>query len=209
MVRAGIALAFGVVFGTIWASANSLSGDQAERYPLYLGFEQSIPFVPWAMAIYFTLDVLAAIMPFLLRSRSRAIALMVLLIVQVVIAFPFFVWVPIQVGFTGEATSGVWGEFVTDPIGLPNYSQWNHLPSLHVAYSFTIAWAFRREYGARCWWWMALWATVVSVSVLFVHEHHVIDIVAGFALFLLTAPVLMPVLERFFGRHFRERRCER
>lgn len=194
-----VAIGFFLGWGILWTGAHILSDLHTTRIPMYLSLETKIPFVHWAMPVYFSLDLSVVILPFLFRSWRGALPPMATLLVQTVIAVPFFVFLPLQVGFTGEAVNGVWGEFLFDPLGLPNYSRWNHVPSLHVAYAFTIAVVLGRNWGHAVFLLAVLWAIAVSIATVLVHEHHLIDVLGGLVLFAITVPIILPFFERTTG----------
>lgn len=194
-----VAVGFAIGWGILWTGADILSNMRTTRYPMYLPFETQIPFVRWAMPVYFSLDLAVIVLPFLFKSWRGALPPMATLLVQTLIAVPFFIFLPMQVGFTGEAVHGVWGEYVVDPLGIPNYCRWNHVPSLHVAYAFTIAVVLGRNWGHAVLWLALLWAVAVSVSTVLVHEHHLLDVLGGLILFVVTVPIILPFFERMTG----------
>jgi len=123
------------------------------------------------------------------------------LLAQTAIAVPFFVFIPLDVGFQNDMQTGIWGTYFFDPLGLENMSQWNHIPSLHVAYAYTIAWVIGRRYGAIQTCIGLVWATSVSISTMLVHEHHLICILSGFALFLITILTIHRWLHKWYVVH--------
>ena len=108
----------------------------------------------------------------------------------------FFVLVPIEPGYINEMATGIWGVYLYDPLGLDNLSQWNHAPSLHVAYVFTIAFAIGKRYGHCVFLLAIIWAIAVSISTMLVHEHHLICVLGGFVLFVFTITTVYPWLQR-------------
>ena len=54
----------------------------------------------------------------------------------------------------------------------------NWFPSLHVALSTTAVLVLWRAWG-RVPWGMIGWAAAISLSTLFVHQHHLADIAGG------------------------------
>jgi membrane-associated phospholipid phosphatase len=193
-----VAAIFGVVWSVLWSGANYFSGLQADRYPLYLSFERGIPFVPWMMIIYFSMDIAVVVFLFIFRNWREAVPPVGMLLIQLVIAVPFFIFLPMEVGFVGPHPQGVWGDIFA-PYGYPDYSRWNHVPSLHVTYSFTMALVLGQRWG--CFWMIGstIWAALVSVSTMLVHEHHLIDVVSGLVLFLITAATVLPWLKSRMG----------
>lgn len=194
-----VSLVFAVVWFILWTGADIISNMRQTRYALYLPIEQQIPFVPWAMPVYFSLDVAVIVLPFLFKTWRGALPPMATMLVQTAIAVPFFIFVPIAAGFTIEPVHGIWGEYVLDPLGLPNFCRWNYFPSLHVAFAFTIAVVLGRKWGHAVLVCGLIWACAVSISTLLVHEHHLMDILAGLLLFGVTVPIILPRFERVTG----------
>jgi len=60
------------------------------------------------------------------------------------------------------------------------------VPSLHVALSVCCIGAYSRHaspLGRRLLW---TWAVAIALSTLFTHQHHVIDVITGWAVGVLT-----------------------
>jgi hypothetical protein len=66
---------------------------------------------------------------------------------------------------------------------------YNDCPSLHVAYGVMGAEVFRRKQPRRGWLFH-LWALAIAISAWLTYQHHLADIVAGYAL-ALTAVYLI------------------
>ncbi len=186
-----IAIGHLVGFLFIWTIAHELSAMQKVRFPLYFDWESRISFQPWALPIYFSFNVAVAIFPFLFKSWKEAFPPMGTLLLQTAIASPFFVLVPIELGYANDMLTGVWGTFLYEPLGLKNGAQWNQAPSLHVCGAFTLAWC------APSLWrkWTLTWATLVAISTMLIHEHHLICVITGFILFLITIKTIYPWLK--------------
>jgi membrane-associated phospholipid phosphatase len=191
-----LAALYGVAFSIVWGGAHALTDLHTERLHWYFQWETTIPFVAAALPLYFTLDVAVALAPFAFETWRDAAGLMCTLLVQLVIAVPFFVLLPIEPGFSNDMTTGVWGAYLFEPLGLDNMSQWNHTPSLHVSYALTLALCVRCVPRWLAW----TWAVCVCATTMLVHEHHLICIAGGLALFLATAPTVLPWFERRFQR---------
>lgn len=176
--------------------SHELSAMREVRHQLYFDWESTIQFRWWALPLYFSLDIAVILFPFFFKSWRDAIAPVGTLLVQTAIAAIFFVLVPIDPGYE---TNGVWGPYFYEYFGLENLSRWNHAPSLHISYVFTIAWFL----GFRCCKttiaFAMLWAFAVSISTMLVHEHHLICVLSGFVLFLFTMVTVYPALRRKYN----------
>jgi membrane-associated phospholipid phosphatase len=190
-----VAAAYGIGFLLVWGGAHWLTETQVERLPWYFHWETQVPFQAWTLPLYFSMDVLVAIAPFLFRTWRQAAPLMATFLVQLCIAAPFFILIPIEPGFVNDMHSGVWGAYLFEPLGLHNMSQFNHTPSLHVTYALTLALALKQWRPAWTRW---LWAVAVCVTTLLVHEHHLVCIAGGLVLYLATAWTVLPFFERRF-----------
>ena len=190
-----VAAGYGIGFAMVWGGSHLLTDMQIDRLPWYYDWETRIPFQQWAVPLYFTLDILVAMLPFFYHTWRHALPIMATLLVQLCIAAPFFIFIPIEPGFVNEMPTGVWGEYLFEPLGLQNISQWNHTPSLHVTYACTIALAFK-----ACPAWLRwTWAIAVSTTTVLVHEHHLVCVAGGLMLFLATAWTVLPYFERRCG----------
>lgn len=185
-----VAVLYYVLFSLVWSGAHELSDLWGNRLPLTFEWESRIPLQRWILPLYFTLDVAVICIPLLFRSAREALPPMGLFLIQVVIAAPFFVLLPIENAYTNDMPTGVWGAYLFEPLGMKNVSQWNQTPSLHVTYSLTVATIVARRFGGP-WRWLAFaWAVPVSASTMLVHEHHLICVVGGLILYVATIPLL-------------------
>ena len=152
------ALGFYLGFLFFWTLSHELSDMRAVRYPLYFAWEREIEFRGWALPLYFSLDIAVIIFPFYFRSWREAIAPLGTVLIQTAIAAIFFVLVPIEPGYE---TTGVWGPYFYEYFGLENLSRWNHAPSLHVAFAYTLAWIVGKNNTillTLCMLWVSLFA---------------------------------------------------
>ena len=187
-----VVVAFLTLFGVIWAITNEISALEEDRYPLYFDWEARIPFQPWALIFYLPHDAMVPFMAVIFRSWREALPLYGTLLVQTLIAVPFFLLVPIEPGYVNDMPTGVWGAYIFEPLGMKNLGQWNHKPSLHVAYIFLMAFVIGQRWGTWGWVCGMAWAVLVALTTMLVHEHHLICVVSGFVLFLVTAFGVLP-----------------
>ncbi len=189
-----VAIGYYVLFSLVWTVAHELSDLRAVRLPLTFAWESDIPFQAWILPLYFSLDAAVIGLPLIFRSGREALPPMTLFLLQVVIAAPFFVLLPIENAYTNDMPTGVWGAYLFEPLGMKNVSQWNQTPSLHVTYSLTVATVLARRFGTAARPWVTplafAWAIPVSISTMLVHEHHVICVAGGLLLYLFTVPLL-------------------
>lgn len=169
--------AVAVSFALIYGGASVLSGFVPWRIRVDLPIDHAMPFLPWSAVVYLSMDLLLLLAPFVIKDARKLAAFGAVLIVQMLIAAPFFVLLPVADVFPPRVVEGPAAMFFTvaDTMNLER----NYLPSLHVAFSVTAA----RAYGGR-WWW--LWAFAIAASTMLMHEHYVVDVITGAALALLA-----------------------
>jgi PAP2 superfamily len=175
-VYAGLALLFGLVY----FGANWLASQREVTTSLQAEWERGIPFVPGAIAVYFSIALVFALPLFALDERGF-IKMARAFVTCTCVAGAVFVALPLRLGF--ERPAAVAG-FESIYAALYRFdAPFNTVPSLHVAYSTLILLTLARGTASR-WgrhaltaWWLAICA-----SVLLVHQHHVADVIGGILL---------------------------
>ena len=184
---------FLTVLSALWSAVNYFSGQSTDRLPLYLPWEAEIPFVWAAVPIYLTLDLAVGISPFAFSGWRAALPLQLTLLVQLLIAIPGFLLLPLELGFTGDHPTGIWGDLAR-ALDVPDFGSWNHIPSLHVSFAWAVAWFVGQSLKKPVRMMLYGWAGLVTVSTLLVHEHHLIDAAAGAILAVATLTTVAPWL---------------
>jgi membrane-associated phospholipid phosphatase len=172
-----VALTF--LFVMTYGFTNWLAGMRVARFHLYFDWELAIPFVPWMIWVYLSLQVFLALPLFVLDTAGISrfgwtIAL------ATVAASAIHLTLPADLG---------WARPSVVP-GYPVFERFfsmdgthNMAPSLHVTYG---ALAFFVMWNGTGGMWLkllsAVWFASLVVSVLLVHQHHLVDIASGLAL---------------------------
>ena len=183
-----------LIYSTLWSVSNRISGMEPERYRMWFDFERHVPFVPAAVPVYVSFDLVAIIYPMTYANWRKALPLLTTLLGQLVIAIPFFLLLPMEPGFEGNHPTGIWGDLCRWA-GIPDVGTWNHVPSLHVSGAFTIAAALWLRWGRVAGSFGLVWATAVMVSCWLVHEHYLVDIAGGLPLAGFTIPLVLVKLQ--------------
>jgi membrane-associated phospholipid phosphatase len=176
----GMSAVFLVVFATGYVGADWLSAFVPWRLHVDFAFERAIPFVPWLAFVYLSVDLLLLLAPFVLRTWRQLFPLFATLVAETAIAVVCFLLLPVETRFGTHATPPgvVGGAFqVADALNLER----NFLPSLHVAYAWTAALAYRQRHprlGAAA----LAWALAIAASTLLLYQHHLVDVLAGLVL---------------------------
>jgi membrane-associated phospholipid phosphatase len=177
-----LCLSFFLIFELTYVAANYVTGLHRFRMNAYSNAELAIPFVPAMALVYLSLNLMLALAPFVLRSWREITPLAVVMTLETLICALFFLLLPADLGYAAQSEVGAWGRFCAwvSAISL----QHNTFPSLHVAFAFTAALVFGQRCGALGRQLFLLWAALIAVSTILIHQHHLADVAAGIALAL-------------------------
>ncbi|HEV8580438.1 MAG TPA: phosphatase PAP2 family protein [Thermoanaerobaculia bacterium] len=172
-----LAYLFSKIFFSIYGGASLLARLRGAREAFHFDWELRMPFVPSVAIVYLSVPLLLLLAPFILRTWRSFTPFFLTLTVETLVGGVFFLLLPLAQGYPEREAYGLGGAVfrLADRLNL----DYNEFPSLQVAFAVTAA----LVYGRRCGWLgkilFGLWAVTVAVSTLFMHEHHLIDIVAG------------------------------
>lgn len=114
--------------------------------------------------------------------------------IEVIAAGLCFILFPIEKSFPPRQVDGFFAFFFNfaDTINL----SYNDLPSLHVALSLVACAAFAQCSNSIAKVLFTIWAILITASTLFIHEHHLLDIVIGVLLAVLAFVFIYRPLSR-------------
>lgn len=140
-------------------------------------WEPEIPFVPWMIVPYWSIDLFFVASFFVCTRRSELVALTRRILTAISIAGIFFLLFPLELGFTRPAVEGALGVLFSSLENFDNFH--NCAPSLHIALR-TILWPVyvSRTTGALNVA-IRLWFLLIGLSTLLCWQHHLIDVVTG------------------------------
>lgn len=172
---AGLTFLFLVTYG----GTNWLASRRTTRLLLHFDWELGIPFVPWMIWVYLSVQALLTVPLLLLdsagiRRYGRAFAFTTLIAAAIHLTFPADLGWPRP---TAVPDFPVFAGFFA--IDQPH----NLVPSLHVSYSTLAAiviWSATRRLWVRAL--AAIWLVSLICSVALVHQHHLADIASGIVL---------------------------
>lgn len=198
-VFAAYAPAVAITMGGTYFPTNWLAGQWPHRFRLYAEWELAIPLVPEMIWVYGSLYVMALAPLFWLEADALRL-LGQRLILGILIAGAGFLLLPAELGYARVPPPGDYATVfrLLHAVDLRH----NTVPSLHVIGSALIALAIMRV--ARWPWTVAfgLWLGLISVAVLLVHQHHVLDVAAAYAVVALLHRALKAPI-RLAGRRCR------
>lgn len=164
-------LAYGT---TLW-----LAGLRANVPSLYFDWERQLPFVPELMLPYMSLNLFFVASVFLCRTRrelDRHALRMVLAILVSCVAFLLF---PLRFAFERPEVEGFNGILLTVLATLDR--PYNQAPSLHISLLLLLWLVYARRLAMPWRLLLHVWFALIGLSVVLVYQHHMIDVVAGFA----------------------------
>lgn len=170
----------GVFFFTIYPTTNWFANIRHQHYSLFLCAELRIPFYPIFIWPYLSMYGLFLLPPFFL-GPYRLKQLAKNLIVLTCVAGVSFVLFPADLGFQRILPSDHFYRSLYSTLFAVDYPH-NLVPSLHVVYSTTITLAIVDKVGNHLRCCLLGWLFLLVISTLFVHQHHLIDLVSGIIL---------------------------
>jgi membrane-associated phospholipid phosphatase len=186
----------GVVFFSSYGLANWLASTRADVPTFAFAWESAIPFLPWSIVPYWSLDLLYAA-SFLLCATREDLRDHVkrLLVVQMISVACFIVW-PLSFGIERPETSGIAGELFTLLMGFDK--PYNQAPSLHIALAVVLWATYARHVRGVLSNALHVWFGAICVSVLTTWQHHFVDVPTGAAVGCL-ALFLFPLRDASSG----------
>jgi protein-tyrosine phosphatase/membrane-associated phospholipid phosphatase len=179
--RAFVWLAFlAPFFFATYGFATWVTARRAEVGALVFEWERHIPFVPWTIVPYWSIDLLYGISLFVCATRRELDIHVRRLLTAQVIAVACFLAFPLRFTFVRPAIDGPYG-WMFDVLGSFD-KPFNQAPSLHIAL-MVILWAVYARHVARPWRPLVHgWFFLIGASVLTTWQHHFIDVPTGLLL---------------------------
>ena len=167
----------GPFFFASYGFANWMAGRHATLPVMAFAWEAHIPFVPWTIVPYWSIDLFYAISFFLCRQRLELDRHALRLFSAQVIAVACFLLWPLRFSFQRPEIDGVFGWLFDVLLGFDK--PFNQAPSLHIVL-LIVLWVKYAQYLQGAWRWLLhAWALLIGVSVLTTFQHHFIDVPTG------------------------------
>ncbi len=146
----------------------------------YFAWERAIPFVPFMILPYLSIDLFFVAAPFLFREEGSLRIFVRRVAAAILIAGCFFLLLPLRYGFARPVAEGSLGAVFDWFRALDG--PFNLFPSLHAALLLLLTDAYARRLRGPAQWAVLLWFGLIGFSPLLTRQHHVIDILGGFVL---------------------------
>jgi hypothetical protein len=176
VASAGLSILFLVVYG----ACNWITSRRANVGTIYFEWERVIPFVPFFILPYMSIDLFFIVAPFLCRTNRELSILMKRIATAISVSGICFLLLPLRFAFPRPHADGWLGALFDWFRGMD--APYNLLPSLHAALMLILVDVyFRHTHGfARAA--IMMWFALIALSPVLTYQHHVIDIAGGFVL---------------------------
>ena len=165
------------VFFGVYPTLNLFTASRDDTLALWIPAELNIPFIPGFIWVYFSLYLIILLPVFFLNQREQQRFAVELMAITLVAAFVFLL-LPARLGFEREGPSDPFYRALYNSLFALDYPH-NLVPSLHVAWSCTAVLAMTRK---SVGWFAGLlygWLAAIALSTLFIHQHHLLDVITG------------------------------
>jgi protein-tyrosine phosphatase/membrane-associated phospholipid phosphatase len=155
-----------------------VTAQRAHVGAVVFDWERAIPFLPWTIVPYWSIDFLFAHSLFTCTDRRELDIHGMRLFTAQVVAVCCFLLFPLTFTFHRPAVDGTFGGLF-ETLALFD-KPFNQAPSLHAALT-VIVWAqyARKVTGKACRAFMHGWFVLIGVSILTTWQHHFIDVPTG------------------------------
>jgi len=180
---------FALTFVLLYGGASVLSAYVPWRVPMMLPLDGQLPLVPGAAIVYLTIGPMLLLAPFMLRDLEAILPLFAALMLETAVAALCFMLLPVDPPAIDCCEPGLVGGLfqVADVLNLER----NDLPSLHVAFAFTLAAAFSARTGRAGAVLLFAWAVATALSTLLTRQHNLLDVAAGLMLAAIAWPLAL------------------
>lgn len=174
-----------LVFFALYPLINIFTTTRSDTLALWLPMELSIPFIPAFIWLYLSMYLIIFVPLFFLNLQEQKRLASELIVVTIIGAVIFLLF-PARLGFVRQLPDNpLYHALFSQLLALDKPH--NLVPSLHVAWSWTVVRAVSRTVRGWVPVMLYFWFTGIALSTLFVHQHHVLDVVTGLLLSLVVA----------------------
>ena len=172
-----------------YLAANTYSASLDFVPSIFYGWEKYIPFMPWTIIPYWTMDLLYGISFFLCTSKKELKVHTARLMCASFICCLLFVIFPLSCSTPIPPVKNSLLNYLFFGSNLVATS-FNQAPSLHIALAWLVCLAYCRHTKGLVRLLFAAWFVLIGLSVLFCYQHHFIDIPTGFFTGILISYLL-------------------
>ncbi|MGZ8270514.1 MAG: dual specificity protein phosphatase family protein [Methylophilus sp.] len=167
----------GPFFFLSYGWVNYITSGRSDVHVIVEAWEHSIPFVPWLMLPYMSIDAFYAASLFLFRKRSALDRHALRLLLATVISLIGFLLFPLRFSFDVPKAEGFNGALQALLLGFDQ--PYNQAPSLHISLLLILWVVYAKKLNGLTKLALDIWFTAIAASVLLVYQHHFIDLWTG------------------------------
>jgi membrane-associated phospholipid phosphatase len=175
-VSAGLSILFLIVYG----GCNWITARRASVPTFYFEWERRIPFAPFFILPYMSIDLFFVAAPFLCRTDRELSTFAKRIATAIIVAGICFLLFPFRFAFPRPHADGLLGALFDWFRGMD--APYNLLPSLHAALMLILADVYFRRTRGFVRFAIAVWFVLIALSPVLTYQHHLIDIAGGLVL---------------------------
>jgi protein-tyrosine phosphatase/membrane-associated phospholipid phosphatase len=176
VVSAGLSALFLIVYG----GCNWVTARRANVGTFYFEWEHTIPFVPFFILPYMSIDFFFIVAPFLCRTDRELSIFAKRIATAIVVAGICFLLFPLRFAFPRPHANGWLGALFDWFRGMD--APYNMLPSLHAALTLILLDIYFRHTRGFVRIATMTWFVLIALSPVLTYQHHLSDIIGGFVL---------------------------
>src|SRR5882724_10444550 len=169
-----------ILFLVVYSGCNWITARRPGVGTFYFEWEQWIPFVPFMILPYMSIDLFFVAAPFLCRTGKELSIFVKRVAAAILAAGVCFLLFPLRFAFPRPHADRWLGAIFDWFRGLD--APYNLLPSLHAALMLILLDVYFRHTRGFVRVAIMMWFVLIALSPLLTYQHHVIDIVGGFVL---------------------------
>jgi membrane-associated phospholipid phosphatase len=173
----GWLLALGPFFFLSYGFANWLASRHAQVGTVVFDWERRIPFIPWTILPYWSIDAFYVLSPFLCATKAELDRHGRRLLTAQILAVACFLLFPLRFSLARPAVTGALGAMFDALAGFDR--PFNQAPSLHVALLVILWELYARHLPRRAMGPLHMGFALIGVSVLTTFQHHFVDVPTG------------------------------